>query len=423
MLRPDRVPELQGGPDPEGEGQEGATPTRRRTGSTRIRLRIAGRRIECPGRIPSTACAASFPMHPEPLPLIAFDEAGNTGPDLLSADQPVFALASVQLADADAKALLSKFSTNAAEVKFVNLRKTTRGRAQLLDFFSQHLDSSRFKATLTHKEYVVAAKMVDLLLEPMLHRDGVDLYANGGNIAMANVLHGCLPTLVGPHFRELQSRFVAMIRIRDDTSIDAFYAACSDAYVRCANSPASGLLAAILASSDLRSDFKSYAASELDPAIPSFVQHCAMWGEHLGTLFDLVHDDSKPIAQSRELLTMLMPQDEPTVTVGADRRTFQLPLKATGIRFARSCDVLQLQLADLVASSVAFLGRNRATGAGDGSFAQALVDAGLLKVVFDGLWPSLDVDPVDLGTQGADAEPLMDQISSVIGSYMRKRTM
>lgn len=352
---------------------------------------------------------------------MAFDEAGNTGADLLNPEQPVFALASVCLGDEEAAAIVASFTSSARELKFATLRRRTRSRDSLLRFISRDVSQEHFKTTLLHKRFMVTAKLVDLVIEPQLHLAGVDLYAGGGNIAMANVLHTCLPLFLGDAaFSNLQSHFLDMVRLRSPQAAATFHALTSTLSAHYRSAAFAHLLAIIASSSFDPTAHGPYRPSELDPAIPSFVQHCAAWGEHLGSRFHLVHDDSKPIEYEREFLAMLMPRDAPTVTVGADRRTFQLPLKATGIRLAPSHTVPQLQLADLVASALAYVGRYRATGAGDHALVQDLIDAGLLKAVVDGVWPSADVAPQDLGTPHIrGASPMMDGLSAVIASYMR----
>ena len=60
------------------------------------------------------------------------DESGYTGPDLINRDQPFFTLASTNVGEADARSLLSScFGVREGEVKFANLAKSGRGRAQI----------------------------------------------------------------------------------------------------------------------------------------------------------------------------------------------------------------------------------------------------------------------------------------------------
>jgi hypothetical protein len=61
-------------------------------------------------------------------PLVAFDESGHTGEDLLNDRQPIFALASVHLSDAQTdEALKLLYNRPGQEVKFKNLKKSEAG--------------------------------------------------------------------------------------------------------------------------------------------------------------------------------------------------------------------------------------------------------------------------------------------------------
>ena len=69
------------------------------------------------------------------------------------------------------------------------------------------------KVTVIHKGYMIIAKVVDMLIEPLAHRDGLDLYKQGCNIALANLYYTVMPEVCGEiEFRIFQKRFVEMIR-------------------------------------------------------------------------------------------------------------------------------------------------------------------------------------------------------------------
>ncbi len=57
-----------------------------------------------------------------PLPCVAFDEAGNTGANLLDPNQPVFVQASVLATDA-----ISAIPRGLGELKFSKLRRSAAG--------------------------------------------------------------------------------------------------------------------------------------------------------------------------------------------------------------------------------------------------------------------------------------------------------
>lgn len=82
-------------------------------------------------------------------PVVYFDEAGNTGAQLLDPEQPVFTLASVDFTDEECEQLLAIVRTpQATDAKFTALRKSASGQARLLNFIrSPLLTPSRAKVT------------------------------------------------------------------------------------------------------------------------------------------------------------------------------------------------------------------------------------------------------------------------------------
>lgn len=72
-------------------------------------------------------------------PKIYFDEAGNTGSNLLDPEQPFFVLASTNFSDDEVNELVNIFETNSEELHFLNLRKSPKHQAKLLEFFNHDL--------------------------------------------------------------------------------------------------------------------------------------------------------------------------------------------------------------------------------------------------------------------------------------------
>jgi len=69
-------------------------------------------------------------------PIVAFDETGNTGDNLLDPDQPVFVLASVQLPDEDTVRVLGD---PAGEIKFAKLKRSRVGERRILSILNSSL--------------------------------------------------------------------------------------------------------------------------------------------------------------------------------------------------------------------------------------------------------------------------------------------
>src|ERR1700677_1246919 len=97
------------------------------------------------------------------LPIIAYDESGNTGDHLMDPHQPCLVLAGVRMTDEEAVNLLSHLPpTQAAEYKAKNLLQSTRGRQALLNIMSDaKLNGSNCKVHLTDKPLMATMTLVD----------------------------------------------------------------------------------------------------------------------------------------------------------------------------------------------------------------------------------------------------------------------
>ena len=111
-------------------------------------------------------------------PIIAFDESGNTGQDLLSIAQPIFVLASVNFDEDEAKSLCDSLKGNQAEeVHFTKLKKSRSGRSNVLKFLDKNIISTeKIIISVYHKKYMVVTKVVDLLIETTMRKSGFNLF-------------------------------------------------------------------------------------------------------------------------------------------------------------------------------------------------------------------------------------------------------
>lgn len=358
-------------------------------------------------------------------PFIAFDESGNTGQDLLNPNQPMFSLASVYLSDADTEEAINILTTQTGqEIKFSNLVRSTAGRQRVLSFLqSPYAKIDKAKIYVIHKRYMVVGKIVDLLIEPLAHRDGLNLYQQGCNIAMANLYYTCLPTVCGDdEFNDFLGKFVEMIRKKDRNSITEFYKSCGRMYHSAKLPGFKNDLAVMLKSIEVIDEvLRASDATQLDPSVTSFVQHCAAWGSCLSHDFDVVYDESKPIRQQQTLLSLLMAKDEPEMQVGYDYRKMALPLKeATGINFGDSKTIKQLQVADVIAGASAYWARGFTEVKADRDFCESLEEYGIRSLVIGCLWPSADVTPQELGTEEFGGIDPIEYVTKLISRQERK---
>jgi uncharacterized protein DUF3800 len=336
------------------------------------------------------------------MPEIALDEAGNTGADLLSSQQPIFVLASVSLSRDEADEILAGIRTpQAREMKFKQLKKSEAGQRRVIQCISSSkLTGDNVKITVVHKRFMIVAKVVDLLFETVVHRDGIDLHKDGANIALSNMHFYCMPTFCGEEWAEtFLRRFVDMIRWRTPKSVQRFFDAARTLHEISKDRGYAELLAPILASEQIIGHILANSdKNSLDPAIPAFVEHCVFWGERFGEAFDLVHDPSKAIFQEKETLEGLMSRGEQEFLIGYDRRKFIFPLRATGIHFGCSEEDPRLQVADIVAGASSYWVKGCISPPVNQVFWKQIGELNMSRFDLGAIWPTPHVTPSKLGT-------------------------
>ena len=104
---------------------------------------------------------------------IACDEAGHTGPDLLSPEQRHFSYASVNISDDDAyeviRAARARISVQMVELKGAQLMKSGRGRTFILDILKQ-IDG-RYAVNVSNKLLSLCGWMFEYIYEPVIQRE------------------------------------------------------------------------------------------------------------------------------------------------------------------------------------------------------------------------------------------------------------
>jgi len=123
---------------------------------------------------------------------IYFDESGFTGYNLLNPDQPIFTIGSHDLSEEMSFDLLQKSFPDyrGEEFKFSRIWSRRKSRKRLVFFaecLSELIDNC-FVYTCD-KKFVVLTKIVDSLVEPVVHATGQDFYADGFNVKYSNMAH------------------------------------------------------------------------------------------------------------------------------------------------------------------------------------------------------------------------------------------
>ncbi|MDX3192892.1 DUF3800 domain-containing protein [Streptomyces sp. MN03-5084-2B] len=301
-------------------------------------------------------------MDEVPLPTIYFDESGNAGENLLDAEQPVFALASVLLDDSTAAKVIATVraelrSGGPSELKYSTLRKTARGRAAV-EAGLLAVDSTAGKVYVTHRRWMLVTKVVDLLVAERTDRLGYDIRANREAPKIANLIYIGGPKYGDPcAFDVLLETFARFAKNPDGVGVPAFASAIRQYVVTLTREGRDALGAFLI---DLDREAHIYAQARklgdhedtLDPAIPCMDFLCRRWFEQVGR-FNIVHDESKVTNRSVPLFRAADQWQDP---LHPWKRLPKFPVDQ--FTFGDSKTVDQLQIVDWIAGAVCALGKS-----------------------------------------------------------------
>lgn len=327
------------------------------------------------------------------LPNVYFDEAGNTGPNLLDSNQPVFVLASNCFNAEQANDLLSIVQTpQAREVKFQTLKKGQSGRNKILDFFKQELITPEYiSTTIIHKGIMGVGQITEILVEPLYDKKGINFYEHYRNIAFTNRLWFCIGGFYGKEcLNEVIYKFCQMIKSKSDESASDFYEYLKYLKTQHPKNKYGNIFDEILATEPFITEFlENITSASIDPVQNGIFAHSVFWGKKFVDGFNIIHDDSNTLRTSLENFNRFTNPNLKLTQIGNDERAFQIPLKTQSVSFEDSKELAQLQISDLVASSTAYVAKARANNVID-DFANNLIDIGIDKFVNIVVWPDKD---------------------------------
>lgn len=350
---------------------------------------------------------------------IFLDESGYTGQDLLNKEQPAFAIATVGLSEEECAELKTRHfgRVRSAELKYSSLAKRPAQQEMVLGFLREVLDSpGAVKVSLCHKPFVVLTKMVDLLTETLAHLDGVNLYKDGGNIALSHLLYYGLPAVCGrDYYDRLLATFQDAVRYRTWESFTAFRGVLFDPGLT--NEQREWL--AWFQAPVLSFGYPFFAGRDGDHFELALTCGAFLMGawrrDFREAHIDLVHDQSSNMVGLRHVWEFFMSKDRTAFERDQGRgRNTVFPIGVERTEFAPSESWAGLQLADVVAGAYADGARwamgngSRADGYRDRMWHGLLLEAPATLA----LWPQPEVDPGKLGTAGSDVSEHLDYVVS-----------
>lgn len=333
------------------------------------------------------------------------DESGFTGEDLLSPHQPFFAHVSTALSDEECAEYHAKFfaDTQAPELKHKILSRRPGGRRAVIEFLNSiRPRSDAFTVWVVHKEFALLTYLIDLWVEPLWHLDGLDLYRDGGALAMCNMTYYCLQGFQGePFLRSHLTRFQQMMIQRTPKNFRAFFAAIERDFHR-SDERTQEILGPILLAG-IKFGYprlRQIPRRALDPALTTAVQTATHWRNHTGDPLRLVHDASSSLARDKWLRDWITSADIEPRTIGIPGRNTIYPLNVAETEFADSRKYLQLQLCDVLAGASVAWCRGAAGMSPDDEYFKQLQDTGVHELQIGAIWPQFEVDPEKLGMKG-----------------------
>jgi hypothetical protein len=342
---------------------------------------------------------------------IFVDESGYTGPNLLDPAQPVLSMASLCCAEAKCTDIKQRIfaSTRSSELKYSSLSKSAAGRKMIIEFLRELAASPTIvKVAMADKRYALVGKMVDLIIEPAMNMNGLDLYDRGGNIALTNVMYALLGT--GSH-DTLLNLFQKMIRTLDVADFEEF----------------AGELFTQQFDDEKMESFVGYfrvgllqvgqsilidPSRTLDLAFTLAFTLASLWRRDIpaGEGIKFIHDASSVMEYNKAIWDAAVDVRVPKQEIGYDTRTHVFPIAVTETVAEDSKNSIGIQLADVISGATAGMGRALMKDEHNRSqYESELIEIVNSDAIYKyAVWPSNNVTPEALGTVGPNAAPMDD---------------
>ena len=339
---------------------------------------------------------------------VYMDESGFTGEDLINRQQPFFVHVSTTLSDDECAALHREFfsRTQGHELKHQNLSRRNSGQRRIVGLIDAIRNLHKFTVWVCHKEFTLLTYLVDLWVEPVMRRHGMDLYQDGRNVALCNTIFYCLRAFESERFlREHLRRFQRMMMKRTPNNYLEFWRKLYGDYEH-ADQETKDLLVLFL-SGAIHLGYRELSQipeRALNPAFTTAADTCGYWRMQTKAPISLIHDNSSSLAKDKWLWDLLVSPNLEERTIGPRNRVRAYPLNVTRTNFADSRCHLQLQFCDLVAGATAvwcrqFMGKRQSE-----DYVDQLGSAGIENLRIGAIWPEPEVNPEKLGMKGRSGE-------------------
>lgn len=352
-----------------------------------------------------------------------FDESGFTGYNLLDPSQPIFAIASANIAEDQAREILrdSFPRYRGTEFKFSNIWGSNN-RTGLLRF-AAHLESLQDLTFIymADKRFAVLTKIVDFLIEPHITDAGYDFYADGFCWKYANYIHFGLTQFAPPELLDALLRHYQTFS-RNPTSVSlATLQARLHMMAASTEDRVQIFLEQMALGAELFERYHSlenfHGSDELQTTtMLAIVSH---WRQRCPEDFAVIHDDSSNFLRSRDMWGKITnPNVPPQLHRSGDGSYVEYPLRVISTTPMNSQASFSIQYCDLLAGLATKHFSPRTEG-DDRAFMDQVIEAGLKHITYNGIRPNV-IFPDQIPPRRLDGPDVIDQMTGIIyGSHNR----
>lgn len=309
---------------------------------------------------------------------VSCDESGNEGENLSRAGSRIFAHASLAIGWGDAASIMAEarrqLGTKVGELKS-SLLLDPANRDVLEWLLDEPRLTGMVNVHLTDKRYFVNGKIVDMIVETVLHERGHNLYRHGKAREMAHVLFVDGPLQLGPDWDRAIDEFNTMLRVAVRTgtkaTLDDFYQTLDRLRPH-----ATGKLATILRlvhagrdeAAELIANTKTTSLDylALDPTFAALATVVRTWTDRTGLPVRVIHDETS-LLTPRRIKTMKYGLADPAVhEVGLTPVTLQ------SVELVDSKIDVRIQVADLLAGTARVIAADALADAADVALVEKL---------------------------------------------------
>lgn len=303
--------------------------------------------------------------------VVACDESGNDGENLLDGSSPVFAHASVTVSSEEAAEVMAEVRartrSQSAELKSKTIvRPKHEATARWL---LQHpLLASAAAVHLTHKRYFVVTKLFDSTVEQIAHDEGYDMYADGSALSAANILYFLAPTAYAEKWDELLLAFQHFLRAKTAGDATSALASLEAAFgnVLSVKSPIGDFIGIAHAGITHLGSLSALQLGQgidhrlrtLDPLIAAIGATVRGWADASGKAVEIVHDAALELSPERIAAiqyNLARPEIVSPQLAGSE-------VELTDLVLVDSKHDERVQIADLIAGLARVVGEQLAAG-------------------------------------------------------------